>query len=91
MKPEMRAEIIAAGIGGSFVSAKHTLRHCRDYVEPSLFKFQLQQNWEAEGEQSLYDRAVTEYRRLLTLAKPVELPDDVRRNMDDVVARACGA
>jgi trimethylamine--corrinoid protein Co-methyltransferase len=81
-------EILAAGIGGSFVRAKHTLRHCRDYVEPSLFKFQLQQNWEAEGEQSLYDRAVTEYRRLLTLTKPVDLPDDVRRDMDAVVARA---
>ena len=57
-------EIVAAGIGGSFVQSKHTLRHCRDYVEPSLFRFQLQQTWEAEGEKDLYDRAVDEYRRL---------------------------
>ena len=81
-------EIIAAGIGGSFVQSKHTLRHCRDYVEPSLFRFQLQQMWEAEGEKTLYDRAVDEYRRLKTQIKPVDLPDDVRRDMDDVVARA---
>ena len=81
-------EIVAAGIGGSFVQSKHTLRHCRDYVEPSLFRFQLQQLWEAEGEKTLYDRAVDEYRRLKTQIKPVDLPDDVRRDMDDVVARA---
>jgi trimethylamine---corrinoid protein Co-methyltransferase len=81
-------EIVAAGIGGSFVQSKHTLRHCRDYVEPSLFRFQLQQLWEADGEKTLYDRAVDEYRRLKTQIKPVDLPDDVRRDMDDVVARA---
>jgi len=81
-------EIVAAGIGGSFVHSKHTLRHCRDYVEPGLFRFQLQQTWEAEGEKDLYERAVDEYRRLKTEAKPVDLPDDVRRDMDAVVARA---
>ena len=59
-------EIVAAGIGGSFVQSKHTLRHCRDYVEPGLFRFQLQQTWEAEGEKDLYERAVDEYRRLKT-------------------------
>ncbi len=81
-------EIVAAGIGGSFVTKKHTLRHCRDYVEPSLFRFQLQQTWEAEGEKDLYARAVDEYRRLRSTVKPVDLPDDVRRAMDAVVARA---
>ncbi len=81
-------EIVEAGIGGSFVQSKHTLRHCRDYVEPSLFRFQLQQTWEAEGEKDLYERAVDEYRRLKGQIKPVDMPDDVRRDMDDVVARA---
>ena len=81
-------EILAAGIGGSFVKSKHTLRHCRDYTEPSLFRFQLQQAWEAEGERSLYERAVAEYQRLLQKTGPVDLPDDVRRDMDEVVARA---
>jgi trimethylamine--corrinoid protein Co-methyltransferase len=81
-------EMVEAGIGGSFVKSKHTLRHCRDYVEPSLFRFQLQQTWEAEGEKDLYERAVDEYRRLKGQIKPVDIPDDVRRDMDDVVARA---
>ena len=81
-------EILAAGIGGSFVHAKHTLRHCRDLVEPSLFRFQLQQTWEAEGEKDLYARAVDEYERLRMQIRPVELPDDVRREMNAVVARA---
>ncbi len=66
-------EIVEAGIGGSFVHSKHTLRHCRDYVEPSLFRFQLQQTWEAEGEKDLYERAVDEYRRLKTQIKPVDI------------------
>jgi trimethylamine--corrinoid protein Co-methyltransferase len=81
-------EILSAGIGGSLVKSKHTLRHCRDYVEPSLFRFQLQQQWEAEGKKDLYERAVDEYRRLKSLVKPVDLPDDVLRDMDAVVARA---
>ena len=57
-------------------------------MEPSLFRFQLQQTWEAEGEKDLYERAVDEYRRLQTQIKPVDLPDDVRCEMDAVVARA---
>lgn len=81
-------EILEAGIGGTFTKSKHTLRHCRDYVEPSLFRFQLQQTWEAEGEKDLYARAVDEYKRLRTQIKPLDLPDDVRREMDAVVARA---
>jgi len=81
-------EILAAGIGGSFVKSKHTLRHCRDYVEPSLFRFQLQQTWEADGEKDLYECAVDEYKRLRAQLKPVDLPDDVRREMDAVVSRA---
>ena len=84
-------EILAAGIGGSFTRSKHTLHHCRDYVEPSLFRFQLQQTWEAEGEKDLYARAVDEYRRLRAQIKPVDLPDDVRRDMDAVVVRADAA
>jgi trimethylamine---corrinoid protein Co-methyltransferase len=84
-------EILAAGIGGSFTTSKHTLRHCRDLVEPSLFRFQLQQNWEAAGEKDLYAQAVEEYKRLRELTKPVDLPDDVRRDMDAVVARADAA
>jgi trimethylamine---corrinoid protein Co-methyltransferase len=81
-------EIIEAGIGGSFVHSKHTLRHCRDYVEPSLFRFQLQQIWEAEGEKDLYERGAAEYARLRQLAKPLDLPENVLRDMDAVVARA---
>jgi trimethylamine--corrinoid protein Co-methyltransferase len=84
-------EILEAGIGGQFVRRKHTLRHCRDYVEPSLFRFKLQQTWEAEGEKSLYARAVEELERLKTQIAPVELPDDVVRDMDEVVAAADAA
>ena len=42
----------------------------------------------ADGEKDLYERAVDEYRRLKSVIKPVDLPDDVRRDMDAVVARA---
>jgi trimethylamine--corrinoid protein Co-methyltransferase len=84
-------EIMAAGIGGQFVKRKHTLRHCRDFMEPSLFHFKLQQTWEAEGEKDLYQRAVDEYHRLQEQIAPVDLPDDVRRDMDKVVAAADAA
>jgi|GEM_PF-686381 len=81
-------EILAAGIGGSVVRSKHTLKHCRDYVEPGLFRFQLQQAWEAAGEKDLYEQAVDEYRRLQEGLRPLDLPEDVLRDMDAVVAAA---
>jgi trimethylamine--corrinoid protein Co-methyltransferase len=84
-------EIVAAGIGGQFVRSKHTLRHCRDFVEPALFRFKLQQAWEADGAKDLYERAADEYRRLQAQLAPVDLPDDVRRDMDKVVAAADAA
>ncbi len=81
-------EILDAGVGGHFLKRKHTLSHCRDMVEPGLFRFQLQAAWEAEGEKDLYERAVDEFRRLRKELAPVDLPDDTKHAMDEVVVRA---
>jgi trimethylamine--corrinoid protein Co-methyltransferase len=81
-------EILDTGIGGHFLKRRHTLRHCRDMVEPELFRFQLQASWETAGEKDLYERAAEEYRRLRADLAPVDIAPDVKRDMDDVVARA---
>ena len=60
--PGHRRDRSAAGIGGSFVQSKHTLRHCRDYVEPSLFRFQLQQHVGGRGREGPLRARVDEYR-----------------------------
>ena len=84
-------EILEAGIGGSFVRRKHTLQHCRDHVEPRLFRFRLQQAWEEAGGKDLYEQAVDEYRRLSEDLQPLDIAEETRREMDKVVAAADAA
>ena len=67
-------EILEAGIGGSFVKSKHTLRHCRDYVEPQPLQVPASAAWEAEGEKTSTTRAVDEYRRLGRRSSPSTCP-----------------
>lgn len=80
--------ILAAGSGGHYLKQKHTLRHCRDAVRPDLFVAAPLDEWQTAGGKGLYERAVEKYRELRRDLQPLDLPDDVRREMDGVVRRA---
>ncbi len=80
--------ILAAGAGGHYLKQKHTLKHCRDAVRPDLFVAEPLDAWQGGGSKDLYERAVEKYRELRKDLRPLDLPDDVRRDMDAVVRRA---
>jgi trimethylamine:corrinoid methyltransferase-like protein len=80
--------ILAAGAGGHYLRQRHTLRHCRDAVRPDLFVADPLDTWQAAGGKDLYARAADKYRELRATLQPLDLADDVRRDMDAVVRRA---
>lgn len=81
-------EIVEAGPGGHYLRRKHTLRHCREMIRPDLFVPDVLDNWINAGRKDLQTRAVELYRELTKDLAPLELPDDVKRDMDSVVKAA---
>jgi trimethylamine---corrinoid protein Co-methyltransferase len=81
-------EIVEAGPGGHYLRRKHTLRHCREMIRPDLFVPDVLDNWINAGRKDLQTRAIELYRELKKDLAPVELPDDVKRDMDNVVKAA---
>ncbi len=80
--------ILDAGAGGHYLRAKHTLKHCREAVRQDIFIADPLDTWQTAGEPDLYDRAVEKYRELRGTLAPLDLPDDVKRDLDAVVRRA---
>jgi trimethylamine---corrinoid protein Co-methyltransferase len=81
-------DIIDAGAGGHYLRRKHTLRHCREMIRPDLFVPDVLDNWMAAGRKDLQTRATELYRELRRDLAPLVLPDDVKRDMDNVVKAA---
>ncbi len=81
-------EIIEAGPGGHYLRRKHTLRHCREMIRPDLFVPDVLDNWINAGRKDLQTRATELYRELKKDLVPLELPEDVKRDMDNVVKAA---
>lgn len=82
---------IVYGAGGHYLKQKHTLRHYRDAVRPDLFVSEPLDVWQEAGGKDLIERAAEKYRALHGTLAPLDLPDDVRRDMDDIVRRADAA
>ena len=80
--------ILQAGPGGHYIKLKHTLKHCREAVRPDLFISEPLDTWQTNGSKDLYARAVDKYRELRSSLAPLDLPDDVKRDMDNVVKAA---
>ncbi len=81
-------EIINIDPGGDFMSSEHTLRHCRDVIRPDLFVAPSIDDWETEGRKDLYQRAVDKYHAMKKDLAPPSLPEEVRKEMNQIVKRA---
>jgi trimethylamine---corrinoid protein Co-methyltransferase len=81
-------DIIDAGAGGHYLRRAHTKRHCREMIRPDLFVPDVLDNWTAAGRKDLHTRACELYRELRKGLEPLPLPDDVKRDMDNVVKAA---
>jgi trimethylamine:corrinoid methyltransferase-like protein len=80
--------ILEAGAGGHYLRQKHTLKHCREAVRPDIFVAEPLDTWQRAGGKDLYERAAEKYRELRGTLQPLDLPDDVKRDMDAVVRQA---
>ena len=73
---------------GHYLEQAHTLKHCRDAIRPELFVRAPAQVWRLEGSKDLYVRALDKFKELEKKMKPLELPEDVQREINRVVKQA---
>ncbi len=74
--------------GESFITLPHTLKHCHDALRPRLLNKTSFGEWVADGSKGLHARVLDEYLVLKDKLTPVELSDDVRREIQKIVKRA---
>ena len=82
------ADLLTAEPGCNFLTADHTLRHCRDGLMPTNFTRMTREEWDKQGPGDLVARAGQYCKDLLEKATPTNLPGQVTREMDSTVARA---
>jgi trimethylamine:corrinoid methyltransferase-like protein len=82
------ADLLTAEPGGNFLTADHTLRHCRDGLMPTNFTRLTREDWNKQGQGDLVARATETCRDLLEKAVPPNLPEHVIREMETIVERA---
>ncbi len=76
------------GPGGSYIDTQHTYEHFRERYYPRLFDRENYEGWEANGAQTLGERAVTRVQQILDIHQPDPLPADVSRAIDAVIRDA---
>jgi len=81
-------DILDIAPGGSFITRPHTLQHCRDALRPKLLAKKSLGDWISDGSKDLYTRALDEYTQLKDKLAPVEISEDVRREMHKIVEHA---
>ncbi len=74
--------IQAAGPGGNYLAADHTLEHFRDFWQPELFSRQRLAAWQEEGARSLGRRVREKTVELLRQAKGSPLPASQAEEVD---------
>lgn len=82
--------ISKVGIGGTFLTSRHTLSHLREAWEPMVFEFGPYDDWIKRGSVDLVKRAHVKVKSLLKEAKanPAPLDKDVAKEVQAVVRKA---
>jgi len=81
-------DLLTAEPGCNFLTADHTLRHCRDGLMPTNFTRMIREDWNKKEQGDLVARAAETCKDLLKKAGPLNLPEHVTREMDSIVERA---
>ena len=77
------------GPGGNFLGDEHTMKYFKTETwYPELFQRVFYDNWEMDGEKTLFDRANEKVKDILENYDPEPLPDDVVKKLDEIVDRA---
>lgn len=75
------------GIGGTYLSKRHTLEHLREAWEPVVFEYGTYDEWVKKGALDPVKRAREKVRTMLKHAPSVPLPDDVHKTVVEIVER----
>lgn len=77
------------GIGGHFLSEKHTLEYLRrEQVQSTVIDRRVREEWEGMGAKSIIQRANEKAAELIRTHKPKPLPQDMARELKRIVASA---
>jgi len=71
--------------GGQFLTNPHTFKHCREVAIPINFTRSPRDSWASEGSHGLNERVKKYLRKMMVDAGPIELPEGVGREMDEIV------
>jgi trimethylamine---corrinoid protein Co-methyltransferase len=74
--------------GGQFLTHPHTLKHCRDNLQPINFCPDARSTWEKNERGSLKQRVTTWLDDLMKDAGPVDHSEDTLKELDKIVAAA---
>ena len=73
---------------GQFLDRLHTMKHCREALRSELFVSEPYDIWKAEGGKDLRTRALDKYRETKKNLKPLELPEELKREFTSIVKHA---
>jgi trimethylamine--corrinoid protein Co-methyltransferase len=76
------------GPAGNFVGVAHTLEHYREHWYPTLFERRSWSEWYNAGAKDLFERAVEKAEQILADHKVPPLPEEVCRELDEIVGAA---
>jgi len=73
----------------NFLEQKHTLKHFQsEYFRPKLASKEARARWEKRGSKSMVEVAREKVRKILAEHKPLQLDEDVRKRVEEIVKTA---
>lgn len=86
---EMALNVIkSVGPGGEFISHEHTFQNFRRLSAPILLNRQNRDGWKAAGSKDIVQKSYEKAREILETYKPTPLPENIQKQLKDIVAEA---
>lgn len=76
------------GHGGDFMSARHTMTHCRDAWSSKIFKGTNNETWDKEGRKDIVDLVSEQLLSLMESHQPEPLNTELERQIDTLLDQA---
>lgn len=77
------------GIGGHFLSKRHTLEHLRsEQIQSTVIDRRVREEWEDSGSKSIIESANEKAAELIRTHTPEPLPEDVAKELRKIVKSA---
>jgi trimethylamine--corrinoid protein Co-methyltransferase len=84
----MVEEIKKVGAFGDYLSLGSTMKYMRGQSQPKLIDRRVRDDWKAAGSRDVYERALTEARRILAEHRPLPLPGGAADELHRIVTES---